>query len=216
MKKFLILIAAAIIVIGGALFLTLKKDAPALPAKKTATLPDKTTAPQGMQEEKNSVANLLKDAMGLGKKMRCMYTVAGSGDAAVTSTVYVDGTTFKSEIEIGTLKKYVLVDDENQYSWDTATKEGFKVSKACLKSLQAAAPSGTPQVNDIDQFDITPGDNPASSAVADNAKCEAAPSADFSLPTDVTFTDQCEMMQQSAQMIERTKETLPAGTPAGY
>jgi hypothetical protein len=77
---------------------------------------------------------------------------------------------------------------------------------ACMKSMAEKMPA-----IDSDKKMPTTEDIRGTFDAAKNVKCEPAASADFTLPTDVTFTDQCAMMQNSMKMMEQVKDKIPAG-----
>jgi hypothetical protein len=58
---------------------------------------------------------------------------------------------------------------------------------------------------------MTPEDLQESFATAENVRCTPATSEDFSIPTDIVFTDQCEMLKNSMKALESMKGQLPAG-----
>jgi hypothetical protein len=148
--------------------------------------------------------------MGLGQKMRCTYT-GGSGTLAFTSTAYVDGNKFRSESETGGVKMFVVSDGENQYVWNSGSTQGFKMSKACLESVGTAASQQTAAGETTGQLE----NYEATLNAAENVRCEASDSADFSVPSDITFTDQCALMEQSRKMMEQYQDKLPAGMYPG-
>jgi hypothetical protein len=157
--------------------------------------------------EKSMVASI-KDAMGLGQKMQCTYAMS-EGESAVESTVFVDGDKFKSTTVVGGMTIHALFDGENQYSWTSATKTGMQMSKACLEKMQDSVkdmtkPSTTPAPTE-------PQDMEKAFDMAKNVKCQPATGADFTVPKDITFTDQCAMIEQSLKMMEGIKDQLPAG-----
>jgi len=201
MNKLLPIVLVVIVVIGGWFYFSGKKTAVAPTEEKSAV----STAPQ--TDEGGGIVNSIKDAMGLGQTMQCTYT-SGTGDTAMTSKVFVSGQKFRSESEVNGTKVYALFDGDVQYTWMGNTKQGTRMSKACLDELQAALPdtqtgagAGTSQAEDYTKtFDT-----------ANNVNCVAAGGADFSVPTDVTFTDQCEMMRQATKMMEGIKGQLPSG-----
>ncbi len=158
-------------------------------------------------EEKGMVASI-KDAMGLGQKMQCTYAMS-EGGSTVESTVFVDGDKFKSTTNVGDMTVYALSDGENQYSWTSASKTGMKLTKTCLDKLQQSvqdktSPAGTPASTE-------PQDMEKAFDAAKNVKCQPATGADFTVPKDITFTDQCALIEQSAKMMEGIKDKLPAG-----
>ncbi len=180
-----------------------KNSAPAMMDESNTMMPDDT----GMM--KKDVVTSIKDAMGLGQKMQCSYT-SMAGDQSVTSTVYVDGTKFKSDSVVHGATIHALFDGETQYTWtEGPTNTGMKMSKACLDEMKNNMPSTAPQ-------GAQPEDYSKSFDTAHDVKCEPVSSVDFSLPTDVTFTDQCAMMQKSMDMMKQMKTQMPEGAPKPY
>lgn len=171
-------------------------------------------APQPPVEQKNGVISSIKDAMGLGKKMSCTYT--NPADPSVSTTVFIDGQKIKTTTAVKGETLYGIFDGNTQYTWTAgATKQGFKMNKSCtdeLKNLAPQTPAGnapTPAptpVQDSQSFDN-----------AQNVNCVAADDTDFSIPSDITFTDQCEMLRNSVKSLNQIKQQLPAGAklPAG-
>ncbi|MFA9262203.1 MAG: hypothetical protein ACEQSB_02490 [Undibacterium sp.] len=214
MGKIIGLLVAALLLIGGFLYWN----------SQSKEVAKEESAPQGAQAvtptEKKGVASSIKEAMSLGEKMQCTYLM-NEGDKAFESKVMVDGQKYASTTTIDNMTVYGFFDGETQYSWTSAAKTGTKMSKSCMEKMTAAVkdmptstetPSNTPQ--DMEKaFDM-----------AKNVKCEAAGTvavADFSIPSDITFTDSCALMEQSLQMMKDVKEKLPAGMtvpnmPAAY
>jgi hypothetical protein len=157
-----------------------------------------------MIEDKGMVSSI-KDAMGLGTAMSCTYTM-DSGGQTLESTVQVEGEKFRSESTIAGTKSYALSDGGTQYMWTSASNQGFKMSKECLEGMAAMAPKGT-----TDSKMPSMEDAKAALDMAKNVKCSPASSADFTLPSDITFTDQCAMMKDSMKMMEQYKDKMPAG-----
>jgi hypothetical protein len=161
--------------------------------------------------ENNGMVSSIKDAMGLGTAMSCTYTME-SGGQTFESTVNVEGEKFQSVSKIGEITSYALSDGNDQYMWTSASKQGFKMSKACLEEMKKMAPptaegSKTPTMEDAK----------AALEMAKNVKCSPAGDINLTVPTDITFTDQCTMMQDSMKMMEQMKDKMPAGTmPKAY
>ena len=153
------------------------------------------------------VIGSIKDAMGLGKKMKCTYSAKdGSG---VSSTVFVDGKKFKFTTDANGEKMYGVFDGDTQYMWTTgAQQQGFKMTKACTDELAQTAAKMT---EGSTANTATPQDLEKSFDTAQNVQCEAASGEDFSIPADITFVDQCEMMRESMKALESIKGQLPAG-----
>lgn len=163
-------------------------------------------------EEQGSMIGSIKDAMGLGKKMKCTYSEKdGSG---VSSTVYVDGQKFKFTTEANGEKMYGVSDGDTQYMWTGTKKQGFKMTKACIEELGKTAGQAT---EGSGANTTTPQDFEKSFETAENVRCEAATGEDFSAPADIAFVDQCEMMRSGMKALEQMKGQLPNGfTIPGY
>jgi hypothetical protein len=217
MGKIIGLVVIAVLLIGGFLYWNSRESSPTS-AEKTdnGMMAISDEAPNMAKEEKGMVSSI-KDAMGLGQKMQCTYTMS-EGGKAFESKVMVDGKKYASTTTVDNMTVYGVFDGENQYSWTSAAKTGMKMSKACLEKLQATA-----------QNMAKPAETSASASqdmekafeMAKNVKCEPASGADFTIPKDVAFTDQCEMMEQSMKMMEEMKDKMPAGMtvpamPAAY
>ncbi|MEP7162711.1 MAG: hypothetical protein ABI747_03010 [Candidatus Moraniibacteriota bacterium] len=173
---------------------------------ETAQQGEQTSTPGSVVPKESGVVASIKDAMGLGKKMQCIYASDANGKS-FQSTVMVDGQKFKSTSVVGDMTVYALFDGDMQYTWTSKDKNGFKMSKACLDELKTALPttetkdSTAPKVEDPEKsFDA-----------AKNVSCTPSLGADFSVPTDVVFVDQCAMMKQSLEMMKQYKDKLPAG-----
>lgn len=153
-----------------------------------------------------SVIGSIRDAMGLGTKMKCTYS--DKGGSGVFSTVFVDGQRFKFTTDANGTKMYGVFDGETQYMW-TAGKEqqGFKMTKACTDELAKMA--GQTEAGAAST--ATPQDFQESFDNAQNVRCEPAGSEDFSIPADITFVDQCAMLRDSMKALEGIKGQLPAG-----
>lgn len=165
---------------------------------------EKAKDAKDMMEGKGMVSSI-KDAMGLGTSMSCTYAMEHDGKT-FESTVNVEGEKFRSESKIGDMTTYALSDGSDQYMWTSGSKQGFKMSKACLEEMKKMAPQNTDEKK-------TPSMEDAKAALdaAKNVSCKPASDVDFSIPTDITFTDQCAMMKDSMKMMEQYKSKMPAG-----
>lgn len=208
MKKFLpvVLVLIVLLFAGAGFYLFGGQDAS--PAREKSENAETAKESASLQtEEKGSVIGSIQDAMGIGKKMQCTYSAKdGSG---TSSTVFVDGQKFKFTSEASGEKVYGLFDGETQYTWTTGKeKQGLKMSKACLDELGKTA---SPVTEGNTASNTTPQDIQESFGDAENVSCVAAASEDFSVPTDIVFVDQCEMMRNSMKALEGVKGQLPAG-----
>lgn len=204
MKKLILIIAIVLVLVLGWFVFFGSKDAVSPTTSsdnKQITTQDSGALPVA---EKNSVISSIKDAMGLGKKMKCTYSAATAtnGDS---STVFIDGQKYKFTSEANGEKISGIFDGETQYMWTMgATKQGFTMTKACIEELGKARGQTGEDAN-----------TPASQNIADffddakNIVCEVSEGEDFSIPTDITFIDQCEMMKNSLKTLEGIKGQLP-------
>ncbi|MGB4833976.1 MAG: hypothetical protein WBP40_03020 [Candidatus Moraniibacteriota bacterium] len=211
MGKIIGLVVVAVLLIGGFLYWNSRPKPVANDMPLAGQMdPNNEVAaknPTPMAEEKGMVSSL-KEAMGLGQKMQCTYAMS-KGDDQVVSTVFIEGSKVKSTTTVGDMTMYSLMDGENQYSWTSASKTGMRMSKACLEKLQTSVkdlpkPAGAPTPAE-------PQDMEKAFDMAKNVKCEPASGADFTIPKDVTFTDQCAMLEQSTKLMQEMKDKLPAG-----
>ncbi len=153
----------------------------------------------------SGVIGSIKDAMGLGKKMKCAYS---GKDGGTTSTVFVDGQKFKFVSEMNGEKLYGLFDGETQYTWTAgAQKQGWKMTKSCMDELGTLSARETQSAGN----DTAPQDYQKSFDAAQNVRCEAAAGEDFSVPADIVFADQCAMLKNSMKSLQNIKGQLPSG-----
>ena len=158
---------------------------------------------QNPAQQSGSVISSIKDAMGLGTKMKCEYSM-GTGADAVKSTAYVEGKKFKSVGTFNGMVSNTIFDGETMYNWQEGQTTGFKMTMTCVNNLKASLPQNNPSApagvkSPEDQFKD-----------ATSTSCSpSSESVDFSAPSNVTFTDQCELMNKSLEMMKNAK--LPAG-----
>jgi hypothetical protein len=185
------------VVIVGAAFILSGCGKPAAVDQNAAQNPSPA---QQSASTSGSVISSIKDAMGLGKEMKCEYS-AGTDSNAVKSTAYVEGQKYKSTGIFAGITSNIIFDGDVMYIWQEGKTTGMKMTMACINDLKAAMPAGqqtTPGVQSPeDQFKN-----------ATNTSCSpSTDSVDFSAPSNVTFTDQCEMIKKLQQM----KNNIPSG-----
>ncbi|MFZ2192941.1 MAG: hypothetical protein WAV31_01745 [Candidatus Moraniibacteriota bacterium] len=149
------------------------------------------------KKDNGGVISSMKDAMGLGKAMKCSYKFKGeAGD--ITSTAYVNGKKYKAESTVMGKKQIVIFDETAMYSWAEGEKTGMKMTTACMEEMNDKLPKGdsasVPDAKTDEEFfdDAT------------DVNCEPYSGTDFSIPKDIAFTDQCEM-------LKGIMKDLPAG-----
>lgn len=160
----------------------------------------KTVNEEGMPAteipEDRSMIGSIKEAMSKGVALRCTYAV-GEGEQAVQADVYVNGQSFKTTSSVNGVEMQALSDGKTQYMWMSGNKQGMKFDMACLEKLKGTLPSGSASQG------MNPEDYQKTFDMAKNVSCEPAVAVDFSVPTTVTFTDQCALMEQMTQMMPK-------------
>jgi hypothetical protein len=155
--------------------------------------PSETPASQ----PESGIISSIKDAFSSGKKMQCTFTEKQPGTQGdVKYTLYTDGKkNFKTQFAITAEGKITtmnsLMNQDNggtMYSWNEGEKTGMKFTVACMKEVADNMPQGqnTPP---------PPTDTEDPYQGATDVKCEPASSVDITVPSDIVFTDQCEMMK---------------------
>jgi hypothetical protein len=155
------------------------------------------------------VINSIKDAMNLGKKTKCIYTM-GIGDQSFQTEMYIDGKNHKTITTINGKKNYSVLDGDMIYNWSEADKKGTKMSMKCIEELKTQTKTNT-QAPPVDAENLKT--NPDDFNDAMNVKCEEVSLVDFTIPNDVVFTDTCETMKKSLEMMNQVKTQMPTQVP---
>lgn len=145
-----------------------------------------------------TLATSLKDLLTGEKNEKCTWTTEDNGNQS--GTIYVSGKKFKQEINITDSKTqavsqlYSLSDGTSLYSWGSAMgTRGVKISLAEMETLANSAATGTPSQTTVDlnkqyQYQCQPW---------------TASENDLKLPTDITFTDMSNQMQQLNELRQK-------------
>jgi len=152
---------------------------------------------QKNQEQKSSMISSFEEAMGLGRKMRCTFRVKDQNEN-FESAGYVEGKKYRSESMVGEKKFISIFDGETFYSWNEGEETGFKMNQECANGL--GEPNQNQEQNQ-EQQRVQAGDKSFQDAV--DVQCEAVDSIDFSIPEDVEFTDQCEMLKNVQNQLKK-------------
>ena len=147
------------------------------------------------EKEKEGVISSIKDAMGLGQKMKCSYSFSYGGQTE-ESVVYVDGKKYMSSYAMGEKKTNSYFDGEMSYTWEEGAKTGTKISAACLKEIGEMSQS---QNQEQQQNQYKAGEEAFEDAM--DVKCEPT-NEDISLPEGIAFTDQCDQMKAQIQSMQ--------------
>ena len=180
--------------------------------KQTQEMPAEDLSSGQMVKENviEKAINTVQDAMISGKRMKCTYTINNATEegGAVTSEVYLDGERNKSITEAAGMGKiYSFYNGEDVYTWNEQTKSGMKINNECYADFA----TGDEEVDTEEETEEVAA-NPVN--VFNNAfdvKCEEVGNVDWSLPEDVEFIDQCEMLKGQMNQIQNIQNQLPEG-----
>lgn len=159
---------------------------------------ESASAPAEEQSSGNDWMNLL----GKGKSVEC--SIPGDGMATKMSA---EGKKYRTETEIEGKKHLSVSDGKTMWTWTDGEKQGMKMEFSCMDDIRATIPEeGGPAPEYAASPEEALGEKPDISCV------EGGP-VDMSVPTDVVFTDQCELMKNQIKAMERMKDQLPQGMP---
>jgi major membrane immunogen (membrane-anchored lipoprotein) len=165
----------------------------------------KETAQTEKGKENSGIISSIKDAMDSGKIMECVYTVKnGMGPGKdITSKAYIQGKKHKTFVEMNDKKTVSIFDGETIYMWVEGEKTGTKIKQKCPEEISALTPKEKTGAevsldNKISQEEVFKN-------VMD-VKCENAGGVDFSAPSDVEFTDQCEVMKEMTSSVKKYQQ----------
>lgn len=159
----------------------------------TQNMPEQDQTQNEMAQEFETIAT----AIAAGKSAQCVMTKTDSTD---TITTYIKGKKVKT-ISVSdstpTQSGSMLSDGTTMYTWSDATKEGimFKLpSEDELKSM----PTNAPQVPDFSKPDET--EKYENQGYVVNCEVKSIDDAEFTKPSDVTFTDMSALLESAAKM----------------
>lgn len=142
----------------------------------------------------------VKNAMIGGKKLECTYKIKGGEGEEGMSDIkfYSEGKKYKSAYTFNGETTYSISDGETMYSWSEKIKQGTKIAFKCFEEMAKDFPQG--EDGNKNQPDLKSSEEAIEGAIG--ISCQPTGSIDFSLPGDVTFTDTCEQMKKSLEMIQ--------------
>lgn len=156
------------------------------------------------QSQEGGIINSIKDAMNLGKTMKCTYSMKAGGGNDFVSVAYIQGKKYKATNEMAGRRTISLFDEKTIYTWVEGEKTGTKMEMSCMEELSKSTPEKEEKTGVEAPLDSKVSDEEAFKNAMD-VKCEDASNVDFSVPSDVIFTDQCEMMKGMMDKINSTK-----------
>jgi hypothetical protein len=166
---------------------------------------EKAQEAKNLVEEGQAITSL-SAAMALGRKTTCTHTTDVNGQKYTTS-VTVEGKKYQATTTMGDTTTYVANDGNMQYMWNSKDKQGYKMELSCLEKMKDSL-KDMPQAQQMQQ------DVESDFEKATDVTCKPGGDVNLTIPTDVSFTDQCAMMEQSMQMMKNIPQGMTP--PAGY
>lgn len=138
-----------------------------------------------------------KDAKSLGIKMKCEYSAKTYDGKDMKSEAYVEGGKFRVIGIVGDEKNISVFDGENFHAWKDGEKSGMKMAGDCIAEIQKSL--SEEQRNSLIVDNKIPQD-----PFWNETETKCVPMSDylgdyfeFSVPADVVFADQCEIIKKS-------------------
>jgi len=154
-----------------------------------------------MVDENKGMLGGLKDAMKNGVAMKCESTK----DDWVT---YTNGKKMRSEGTEDGKKQNMLMIDGVTYTWEEGSATGMKIDSKCFEDMQADM--DLPDMSDEefaeDEFTF---EDLETEEEAGSVKCAPSTEADFSIPSDIKFEDQCKIMKEQMKGFEEQMKNMP-------
>lgn len=179
---------------------------------------DMTTPVQTMQQEQSMTQT--QEQMGpaqwaselaKGKKMQCSYSSLESDvqSEKVVTKMYAEQGRFRTETEIQSGTMISLLDGKTMYNWMKGEKKGTKLDMECMQGFEAQQPVQERTSQTYKSSEEVIQNTP-------NISCtELAEEVDFTVPSDVVFTDQCAVLQQSMESMKKIQNMQgQGGVPA--
>ncbi len=164
---------------------------------------------QELTEKSGGMISNLKEALKKGVSMKCVSQ--GKDSEWVT---YINGKKMRSEGKQGGKEQIVLVTDGVSYMWEKGAKVGQKIDKKCLEDFekQIETPTKTEEMMGHQDETIPKVEDLEVEEENGKVKCTVTTEADFSVPKDVNFTDQCQLMKQQMKNLKNDiLKNIPKG-----
>lgn len=161
------------------------------------------------KEGGNGIFNSIKEALISEKALECTFISSEDGlDAEVKS--YVQGDKYKSEFMIDGKKNNSVFDGKVSYSWEEGSAQGVKIDMECLDMIN----DDVDEVVEVNE-EVEDTEEGAMEMFegAQNVECSEIKEIDFTIPSDVNFIDQCEMLKKQQELIKELDGQIPVGMP---
>lgn len=183
--------------------------------KEVGSSPDQESKEDSSGENagagEGGIISAVKDILSSQKKLECTYAANGGDDINVETKTYVYKDKYKTEFAINGKKNISVFDGNVSYSWEEGNNQGMKIDLKCLEDFNSVAGDEYSEASgDAEEMD----DLEELLNGAQGVKCKEVGSIDFSIPQDVDFADQCELLKKQQKMIEDMNvENVPEGFP---
>lgn len=156
-----------------------------------------------MDEVKEEMVDEMGSAMKMiqsGKKVKCEYVVNGqAGETKMTT--FVEGKKYRSQMAFGEFETNSIFDGEVVYTWNKGSENGTKMNLECQKELGGELAMEESQ----DAMEMSESVEDVFEGAFD-VSCEEVSQIDFSVPGNVSFADQCELLKQQREMIKKMQQ----------
>lgn len=203
----------SMLLFAGGLVMLLSACGQKAPAEKTNA--PETSGASKPAADKGGVISSIADAFASGQKVQCSYSKKDATDTEASNYVmYIDGKNFKTRLTSSNENQQIVMNSifisdngGTVYSWTEGQKIGTKFSIDCMKEV----------TKDLSQAQQNQQANDPQNAYKDalDVKCSPASSVDLTIPSDITFNDQCEMMKGLIQNMPKVPNVpnIPKNIP---
>lgn len=142
-----------------------------------------------------------------GKRLECEYRI---DDAEATGTVrmIMDRDRYRTETETPNGTFISVFDGETMYSWTAGGPQGMKMSRKCMDDMGGDVSEEEEDVAMPEEGESYDSSEEALGAIP-GISCREISGADFSVPVDVEFVDQCQMLQEQTRAMEQYRDQMP-------
>ncbi len=153
-----------------------------------------------LSDKKDGIVGGLKNILKGGASLKC----ESDDGKAVT---YTNGKTFRSEFTENGKKHIVIMKDGVMYDWDAEAKTGNKMKKDCFSEIQKDLnlPEKDKTVDVVNDFSV---ENIEKEQKEGKINCKPSTDANFEIPNDIEFADQCEIMKEQLKAMKEQIEAV--------
>jgi len=148
---------------------------------------------KNLADNNKGLAGGLKDAIKKGITMKCVSDTADGHWVTYIKgkNTRTDGTTADGH------EMAILVKGKVIYTWDKKTKKGQKVDQGCMDEFNKSMGNAISDAEEARPYEEFNPENMEIEEKGGKLKCAPSTNADFSVPSDVHFDDQCAMLQKT-------------------